>query len=80
VDQIIWRVVYEYLTDEYTSDWKKHKKMLRHFFDRVRANLLLITCYLLHLLPSKCKIGFNAVDRLDKPTEIGLDDGLTLKD
>ena len=73
MDQLIWRVVYEYLTVEYTRDWKKHKEMLRHFFDRVReANLF--------FRQSKCKIGLNAADFLDKPTEIGLDERLTRKD
>ena len=40
-----------------TSDWKKHMRMLRDFFERVRkANL--------SLKPSKCKIGFAKVDFL----------------
>ena len=41
----------------HTRDWKKHMRMLRYFFERVRkANL--------SLKPSKCKIGFAKVDFL----------------
>ena len=41
----------------HTSDWEKHIRMLRGFFERVRkANL--------SLKPSKCKIGFAEVDFL----------------
>jgi len=39
------------------SDWEKHVRILRDFFERVRkANLF--------LKPSKCKIGFAKVDFL----------------
>jgi len=39
----------------HTSDWSRHMKVLRDFFERVRkANL--------SLRPSKCKIGFAEVD------------------
>jgi hypothetical protein len=41
----------------YSEDWSRHLQILRGFFERVK-------CANLSLKPSKCKIGFDAVDFL----------------